>query len=124
MLDSAIAILLGVMLIEMARLGGHVSANTPGDPSAARRYTLRFRVYAGIAIFFVVAQGVRIYQASRDAESTKLFLQGSITKLNETVQKSDAGRQADNAYLKAKLEDAYKVNDELRQFAPALSIRQ
>src|ERR1017187_503281 len=120
MVDSAIAILLGVMLIEMARLGGHVSANAPQDANTARHYTRRFRVYAAIAIILVLAQGVRIYQASKEAADTQSGLRKSIATLAEGFQRSDTGRQVDNAYLKAKLEDAYKVNDELRQLAPAL----
>ena len=120
MVDSAIAILLGVMLIEMARFGGHVSANPPSDAKTAKRYTQRFRVYALVAIVLVVAQGVRIYQSGNDAERTQHELHASIDTVSANLQKADTGRQVDNAYLKAKLEDAYKAYDDLRQFAPAL----
>ncbi len=120
MVDSAIAIFLGVMLIEMARFGGAVSTKPPQDAGTTRQYTLRFRIYAAIAIVLVIVQGVRLYQAAKDAENTQTTLRKSIATLTEEFQKSDTGRQVDNAYLKAKLEDAYKVNEELRQLAPAL----
>jgi hypothetical protein len=116
MVDSAIAILLGVLLVEMARFGGHVSANPPATPEVARRYTWRFRIYAFLAVLLTVAQGARIYFAGKDAESSKAKLNNSIETLQHQVQASDTGRQVDNAYLKAKLED-YK---ELQQLAPAL----
>lgn len=116
MIDSAIAIFLGVLLVELARFGGHVSANPPAGPDQARAYTLRFRIYALIACLLVVAQGVRIYLASRESEEAQTKLNASITSLGVRLTVSDTGRQVDNAYLKAKLED-YK---ELQALAPAL----
>jgi hypothetical protein len=116
MWDSAIAILLGVLLIEMARFGGYVSANPPTDPTIARRYTWRFRTYAVVACIFLIAQGVRGYWASKEAEGVQSGLNSSIGDLKSQLQKSDTGRQVDDAYFKAKLED-YK---QLQDLAPAL----
>ncbi len=120
MVDSIIAILLGVLLIEFARFGGHVSANPPADPPQARRYTWRFRGYAVAAAILTIAQGVRLYQASQESHRVQASLNNSIRDLNGEIQKSDTASQVDNAYLKAKLEDAYKVNQELTGLAPAL----
>ncbi len=47
-------------------------------------------------------------------------LNTSIDTLKSGLQQAETGRQVDAAYFKAKLEDAYKVNDDLRQFAPAI----
>jgi hypothetical protein len=120
MIDSAIAILIGVLLVEMARFGGQVSANPPAHPQEAKRYTWRFRIYATIACLLIIIQAVRSYHAASSANQQQQQLYAQITSLKDQGQKSEAGRQVDNAYLKAKLEDAYKAYDDLRQFAPAL----
>ena len=49
MWDIIIAVLLGIILVEMARFGGYVSSNPPSDLKVARKYTNRFRVYAILA---------------------------------------------------------------------------
>lgn len=116
MIDSLIAILLGLTLVETARLGGHVSTNPPPTPLIARKYTWRFRVYALFAFLLTITQGARLYFASANAEATQTKLTGSIEDLHNQLQASDAGRREDNAYFKAKLED-YK---DLQRLAPAL----
>lgn len=117
MVDSALAILLGVMLVEMARFGGYVSANPPNNPAIAKAYTRRFWIYAIVSVILVMVQGTRIYLASQKAEADQANLNGSIRDLSAQLTRSDTGREVDNAYLKAKLEDAYSANDDLRKFA-------
>jgi len=116
MLDSVIAISLGVLLVEMARFGGQVSANPPTTPAIAKRYTFRFWVYAAFACALVVVQGVRIYTTGKENDTAKAKLNNSISDLNGQLQRSENDRKVDNAYLKAKLED-YKSLEDL---APSL----
>lgn len=120
MVDSIIAILLSILLIEFARFGGHVSANPPPNPAIAKKYTWRFRGYALAAAILAIAQGARLYKASVESQRVQTSLNSSIANLNSEIQRSDTARQVDNAYLKAKLEDAYKVNQQLTGLAPAL----
>jgi HAMP domain-containing protein len=47
-------------------------------------------------------------------------LNESLAKLQTTLSQSEIGRQADMIYMKTKLDDAYRMNDQLRQLAPAL----
>jgi hypothetical protein len=47
-------------------------------------------------------------------------LESQISTLRTTQNQSETARQVDNAYLRAKLEDAYKLNDQMRAFAPAV----
>jgi hypothetical protein len=118
MIDAIIALLLGYLSIEMARLGGTISVNppSPDNPNLAKRYKNRFQLYALIACGLLAVQCVRTYSASNEAARVQSGLNGSIKDLNAQVIKSENGRQVDNAYLKAKLED-YK---ELQALAPAL----
>jgi hypothetical protein len=116
MVDLAISVLLSLLLVELARFGGHVSANPPASPTIARGYTRRFRIYAIAAGLLVIAQGVRVHVAQEEAGEAQSGLRGSIAHLQSQVQESETGRRIDNAYLKAKLED-YK---ELQGLAPAL----
>jgi cytochrome c-type biogenesis protein CcmH/NrfF len=79
MIDSALAIALGVLLIELARYGGFVSANPPTDPATAKRYTIRFRLYALVACVLVLLQGIRTYVVGNQNDAEKAALNSSIT---------------------------------------------
>jgi hypothetical protein len=95
----------------------------------SRRRTVAFVL--GCVLAVAVAATVIAWTSgkAREAEKQKQQLHqltlipglnSSIATLKSDLEKAETGRQVDNAYLKAKLEDAYKANDDLRQFAPAI----
>jgi len=80
MWDIIIAVLLGIILVEMARFGGYVSSNPPSDLKVARKYTNRFRVYAILACVLIVIQAMRTYRASE-------HLDGLLSQIEQNTQK-------------------------------------
>lgn len=104
---------IAVLTCVMTILGVEMSVNT----ELVRRWIWVFRIS-----FVLMGIGVVWFTHIQDRDNGNQVsgLQQSLDHMNKTLASDEAGRREDNAYLKAKLEDAYSINDQMRAFAPAI----
>jgi len=113
MSDIAIAMGSAFLTFVIGIMGVYVTFRPPTTEKAKLWWLASFAVCAVMGCGLV---GWQTYRNGKQQES----LTDSVGKIRDGLNQSETGRQVDNAYFKAKLEDAYKLNDQMRSFAPAM----
>lgn len=109
MSDIGITVGVAFLTFVMGFLGVYVTLHPPESPTAKFWWKAAFISCAIVGCGLVALQAYRTSVEQKDLED-------SISSLQQSVNKSETGREVDDAYLKAKLED-YK---QLQELAPAL----
>lgn len=116
MLDQVLSWLVVVVPV----LLGLVVMLVPAKQEDKRRH-MRWRYILGACL--IVYGGLSWWQQSRAAVASDKEVQSrrqEVEDLKAVMQANEVKNAADMSYLKAKLEDADKMNDRLSKFAPAI----
>ncbi len=115
-MDTGLAILSVLISVALAVLGVLWSLKPPP----------RERHWVPMVVLGLLALGsasVTLWHQQRSEAAQSAAAEahrGALEKLGRELALAEAARQADNAYLRAKLEDAYDANKELARYAPTI----
>lgn len=98
-----------------AGLGIRWSLRRPKEPHWAPVAML-----VALALTGAISTAVQQNRATRSQASAAADQNAAIERIRSELLRSEAGRQADNVLLRAKLEAAHDANRQLAEFAPAI----